>query len=107
MPQLVHARDIRKLDNTFSVFNEPSIEIRNQAILVSAGAETAPDWDFVATLTSRCRRPDPSRANARRLPRVRARSDRQRPHHATAQLSGDGTSRRGRAVRIQVCSRQS
>jgi hypothetical protein len=35
--QLIHARDVRKLDNTFSVFNEPSIEIRNQAILISAG----------------------------------------------------------------------
>lgn len=33
----MHARDIRKLDNVFSVSNEPSIELRNQAILVNAG----------------------------------------------------------------------
>lgn len=36
--QRVHARDIRKLDSTFSVSNEPSIELRNQAILINAGA---------------------------------------------------------------------
>lgn len=35
--QRVHARDIRKLDSTFSVSNEPSIELRNQAILINAG----------------------------------------------------------------------
>ncbi|KAJ0388985.1 hypothetical protein P43SY_010745 [Pythium insidiosum] len=34
--QRVHARDIRKLDNAFSVTNEASIELRNQAILISA-----------------------------------------------------------------------
>ncbi|TMW63224.1 hypothetical protein Poli38472_002165 [Pythium oligandrum] len=34
--QRVHARDIRKLDNAFSVSNEPSIELRNQAILINA-----------------------------------------------------------------------
>jgi magnesium transporter len=32
----VHARDIRKLDTAFSVSNEPSIELRNQAILINA-----------------------------------------------------------------------
>ncbi|KAJ0402550.1 hypothetical protein P43SY_000813 [Pythium insidiosum] len=35
--QRVHARDIRKLDNAFSVSNEASIELRNQAILINAG----------------------------------------------------------------------
>ncbi|GLD92952.1 hypothetical protein PINS_up001544 [Pythium insidiosum] len=34
--QRVHARDIRKLDNAFSVTNEASIELRNQAILICA-----------------------------------------------------------------------
>ncbi|GLD92954.1 hypothetical protein PINS_up001546 [Pythium insidiosum] len=34
--QRVHARDIRKLDNAFSVSNEASIELRNQAILINA-----------------------------------------------------------------------
>lgn len=34
--QRVHARDIRKLDTAFSVSNEPSIELRNQAILMNA-----------------------------------------------------------------------
>uniref|UniRef100_K3WKQ0 Magnesium transporter n=1 Tax=Globisporangium ultimum (strain ATCC 200006 / CBS 805.95 / DAOM BR144) TaxID=431595 RepID=K3WKQ0_GLOUD len=34
--QRVHARDIRKLDTAFSVSNEPSIELRNQAILINA-----------------------------------------------------------------------
>jgi hypothetical protein len=34
----VHARDIRKLDVAFAVTNEPSIIIRKQAILISAGA---------------------------------------------------------------------
>lgn len=32
----MHARDIRKLDTAFSVSNEPSIELRNQAILINA-----------------------------------------------------------------------
>jgi hypothetical protein len=35
--QLVHARDIRKLDNAFAVSNEPSIVLRKQAILMNAG----------------------------------------------------------------------
>lgn len=34
--QRVHARDIRKLDTAFSVSNEPSIELRNQAVLMNA-----------------------------------------------------------------------
>ncbi|DAZ98851.1 TPA: hypothetical protein N0F65_002576 [Lagenidium giganteum] len=34
--QRVHARDIRKLDNAFSVSNEPAITIRKQAILFNA-----------------------------------------------------------------------
>ncbi|KAG1701434.1 hypothetical protein DVH05_010741 [Phytophthora capsici] len=35
--QRVHARDIRKMENAFSVTNEPRIVIRKQAILISAG----------------------------------------------------------------------
>ncbi|RLN62465.1 hypothetical protein BBJ29_002150 [Phytophthora kernoviae] len=34
--QRVHARDIRKMENAFSVTNEPRIVIRKQAILISA-----------------------------------------------------------------------
>ncbi|KAE9361068.1 hypothetical protein PF008_g1388 [Phytophthora fragariae] len=34
--QRVHARDIRRMENAFSVSNEPSIVIRKQAILISA-----------------------------------------------------------------------
>ncbi|CAI5747440.1 unnamed protein product [Peronospora destructor] len=34
--QRVHARDIRRMENAFSVSNEPSIIIRKQAILISA-----------------------------------------------------------------------
>ncbi|KAG3115271.1 hypothetical protein PI124_g5653 [Phytophthora idaei] len=34
--QRVHARDIRRMDNAFSVSNEPAIIIRKQAILISA-----------------------------------------------------------------------
>lgn len=34
--QRVHARDIRKLDTAFSASNEPSIELRNQAVLMNA-----------------------------------------------------------------------
>jgi len=30
-------RDIRKLDNVFSISNEPSIAVRQQAILINAG----------------------------------------------------------------------
>ncbi|CAI5703497.1 unnamed protein product [Peronospora effusa] len=34
--QLVHSRDIRKMENAFSVTNEPRITVRKQAILISA-----------------------------------------------------------------------
>ncbi|RHY31962.1 hypothetical protein DYB32_003003 [Aphanomyces invadans] len=35
--QAVHMRDIRKMDNIFSTSNEPSITVRQQAILVNCG----------------------------------------------------------------------
>ncbi|KAF1774859.1 Mg2+ transporter protein, CorA-like/Zinc transport protein ZntB [Phytophthora cactorum] len=44
--QRVHARDIRRMENAFSVSNEPAIIIRKQAILISAGAERRVDAEF-------------------------------------------------------------
>ncbi|ETI49936.1 hypothetical protein F441_06412 [Phytophthora nicotianae CJ01A1] len=38
--QRVHARDIRRMENAFSVSNEPAIIIRKQAILISAGTKS-------------------------------------------------------------------
>jgi hypothetical protein len=35
--QRVHARDIRQLDSAYAVRSEPSVEVRDQAILVNAG----------------------------------------------------------------------
>lgn len=37
--QLVHMRDLRRLDTTFSETNEPCIAVRKQAVLINAGAE--------------------------------------------------------------------
>jgi len=66
------------MENAFSVSNEPSIIIRKQAILISAGldfscrAQLVVDNDDIELVAVTCR-PAASYRAARCLPRVRAR----------------------------------
>ena len=45
--QPVHKRDLRKLDEAFAASNETSIVVRQQAIVINAGADGMSDRSYI------------------------------------------------------------